>query len=158
MRLKDYGNSIKYFQRYASQKQYSLESKIKLAHIYSKVPQYFNKAIDILSSLLLTCSNNLKLSQEVVDRVYNDDLIESAVILLSSLYFKNGNVAKAIDICEMYNKINITNYRVMHILGGFYKAMNNTKKSFLCYISALQNNPSHSNSLIELSEYISGGY
>ncbi len=83
--------------------------------------------------------------------MYNDELIESAVILLSSLYFKNENSDKAIDLCELYNKINITNYRVMHVLGGYYKSKNNTKKSFLCYISALQNNPSHSNSLIELS-------
>jgi hypothetical protein len=63
MKLKDYSNSIKYYQRYASERQYSIEAKIKLAHIYSKVPQYFNKAIDILTSLLLTSSNNVKLSQ-----------------------------------------------------------------------------------------------
>lgn len=42
----------------------------------------------------------------------------------------------------------------MHILGGYYRAKNNTNKSFLSYMNALQNNPSHSHSLIELTSFI----
>lgn len=89
MMTKEYDNSIKYHEKYAYEKGFDLQSRVKLAHAYSKVPQYYMKTIDMLTSILIATGSSSKFKQEIYERKYDDRVIESAVILLSSLYFKN---------------------------------------------------------------------
>ncbi len=66
MKQKDYGNSIKYHEKYAFEKNFDLSSKVKLAHAYSKVPQYYMKTIDMLSGILIAAGTSSKFKQEII--------------------------------------------------------------------------------------------
>lgn len=57
MRTKDYPNSIKFHEKYATERNCDLSSKVKLAHAYSKVPQYYMKTIDMLNGILIAPGN-----------------------------------------------------------------------------------------------------
>jgi hypothetical protein len=57
MRTKDYQNSIKFHEKYATERNSDLSSKVKLAHAYSKVPQYYMKTIDMLNGILIAPGN-----------------------------------------------------------------------------------------------------
>jgi hypothetical protein len=43
---------MKYYEKYADLQNYSIESQVKLAHVYSKLAHYNKKSLDMLSEIL----------------------------------------------------------------------------------------------------------
>ena len=106
---------------------------MRLIQTYSKIPQFFTKALDKLKDIT-----------ETHEFYYN------ASLLMINIYCKQKNYEKAIEACEKLKTIYSGNYQIYHTMGLIYKFNENRKKSIESFLQALKINPKSTESVIEL--------
>lgn len=124
---------------------------MRLAHAYSKIPVYVKQAREILNDVLFIDRSSYYYNEVQIGDI---KAFEAGVLLLCNIYKNMGCGIKAIDICKSYVRKHINAFNVFYMLGVLYLDEGDIENSFVSYISAIQLDPTHFCSFLELAKII----
>lgn len=109
----NYGEALKCYERLHEWKG-DIYSLVKLAHVYSKIPSFGKKAVEVLSEVLFE-NKTLCIFKEFP--AGQEEEYQNALLLLVTVYMNLNGSRKAKAICEKYLREHFSAYPIAYILG-----------------------------------------